>query len=264
VWDSLTFAINGLVFVLIGLQMPYVLEGIREYSFRVLLLYGFLFSGIVIVLRLLWIYPGAYFAYLVRSHILGQKYERPSAKQAFVVGWTGMRGVVALAAAIALPTTLSDGRPFPARNLIIFLTFSVIFGTLVLQGLTLPPLIRALGLAGMKGGDCEEEEARRIVASAALSRLEQMREGDRADFASVYDDIARGYARRLAALGKEDTEDAPKSNEELDRYRALIGELLRIERKTAVSLRDDGRINDEVLRKLEHELDLSETRLALS
>jgi len=264
VWDSLTFAINGLVFVLIGLQLPYVLAGIREYSMRVLLQYGVLFSAIVIILRLLWIYPGAYLAYLIRTRGLGQKYECPSVKQAFVVGWTGMRGVVALAAAIALPVTMSDGSPFPARNLIIFLTFSVIFVTLVLQGLTLPPLIRALGLAGMKGGNCEEEEARRILASNALAHLEQVRAGDRVDFALVYDDIARSYARRLASLGNENSDDAPKSNEELDRYRTLIGELLKVERKTAVSLRNEGRINDEVLRKLEHELDLSETRLALS
>src|SRR4029077_10915785 len=148
VWDSLTFAVNGLVFVLIGLQLPHVLAGIRGYSLPRLLLYGALFSAIVIVLRLLWMYPGASIAYLIRTRLLHQTYTMPSAKQVFVVGWTGMRGVVALAAAIALPETISDGTLFPQRNLIIFLTFSVILVTLVLQGLTLPPLIRALGLPG--------------------------------------------------------------------------------------------------------------------
>ena len=135
VWDSLTFTINGLVFVLIGLQLPNVLSGIREYDARQLLLYGGLFSVIVIVLRFVWVYPGAYLAYLIRSRILNQKLPLPSPQQIFVVGWTGMRGVVALAAAIALPGTLADGSAFPNRNLIVFLTFSVIFVTLVLQGL---------------------------------------------------------------------------------------------------------------------------------
>lgn len=264
VWDSLTFAVNGLVFVLIGLQLPYVLAGIREYSLRQLLLYGALFSAIVILLRLLWMYPGAYLAYVIRRRILHQNNPLPSPKQIFVVGWTGMRGVVALAAAIALPETLADGSAFPERNLIVFLTFSVILVTLVLQGLTLPPLIRALGLAGTEKNNTEEEEARRIITSTALAHLEEARGQDLPDFVAVYDDIARRYARRLASLSKEKTEDDGMSTKELERYRAVLRELLQVERKTAVRLRNEGRINDEVLRRLEHELDLSETRMALS
>jgi Na+/H+ antiporter len=264
VWDSLTFAVNGLVFVLIGLQLPHVLAGIRGYSFAHLLLYGALFSAIVIVLRLLWMFPAGNLAYFVRTRILRQTYAKPSPKQVFVVGWTGMRGVVALAAAIALPEILSDGSPFPQRNLIIFLTFSVILVTLVLQGLTLPPLIRALGLAGKSGTDDEEEEARRIITSTALSHLESARGQDLEDFSAVYDDLSRRYSRRLASLTKENSDDDGMSNKELERYRKILGELLRVERRTAVRLRNEGRINDDVLRKIEHELDLSETRLALS
>jgi CPA1 family monovalent cation:H+ antiporter len=265
VWDSMTFAINGLVFVLIGLQLPYVLAGIREYGVRQLVLYGALFSVIVIVLRLLWTYPGAYLAYFIRSRILHQNIEPPSPKQIFVVGWTGMRGVVALAAAISLPETLANGSEFPERNLIVFLTFSVIFVTLVLQGLTLPPLIRMLGLAAGHASDAEEEEeARRIITSTAIAHLEEARGHDVPDFDSVYDDIARRYSRRLASLTKAGTEGEAMSNRELQRYRAILAELLPLERKTAVRLRNEGRINDEVLRKIEHELDLSESRLALS
>src|SRR4029077_8278684 len=178
VWDSLTFAVNGLVFVLIGLQLPHVLAGIREHSFRHLLTFGALFSAIVIVLRLLWMFPATKLSYWIRTRVLRQNYPKPTAKQVFVVGWTGMRGVVALAAAIALPELLPDGSSFPQRNLIIFLTFSVILVTLVLQGLTLPPLIRALGLAGKGGTDGEEEEARRIITSTALTHLEGARGED--------------------------------------------------------------------------------------
>jgi CPA1 family monovalent cation:H+ antiporter len=264
VWESLTFIINGLVFVLIGLQLPRVLEGIRDYKIGPLLLYGVLFSAFVIVLRLLWILPGARLAYLVRTRILRESYPRPPVKQVFVAGWTGMRGVVSLAAAIALPEALPDGRAFPQRDLIVFLTFSVILVTLVLQGLTLPPLIRALGLAGSEGDRAEEDEARRIIASAALAYLEEARGQDSPNSAAVYDDIARRYTRRLASLSQENSDSDGMSNKELEHYRAVLTELLRLERKTGVRLRNDGRINDEVLRKIEHELDLSETRMALS
>ena len=264
VWDSFTFVLNGFVFVLIGLQLPFVLAGIREYSMKQLIFYGGFFSVIVIILRLVWIYPGTHLAYLIRRKILHQDVEQPSARQVFVVGWTGMRGVIALAAAISLPETLADGSPFPQRNLILFLTFCVILVTLVLQGLTLPPLIRLLGLAGAGGEDCEEDEARRIIASSALAHLEEVRGQDLPEFSAVYDDISKRYTRRLASLRKETSDDDGMTTKESERYRAVWKELLREERKTAVRLRNDGRINDEVLRKLEHELDLSETRLALS
>jgi|KBSMisStandDraft_5_1062788.scaffolds.fasta_scaffold41198_3 CPA1 family monovalent cation:H+ antiporter len=265
VWDSLTFAINGLTFVMIGLQLPYVLAGIHDYSLGQLVQYGALFSGIVIVLRLFWLYPGAHLAHFIRTRLLRQTNPRPSAREIFIVGWTGMRGVVALAAALALPEVLANGQPFPHRNLIVFLTFSVILVTLVLQGLTLPPLIRAVGLCG-RGADSkdEEDEARRMITSTALAYLEGLRGTDTAEFAAVYDDISHRYARRLAALSKESQDSDALSGQELHRYRQLLGELLRLERKTALQLRNEGRINDEVLRKLEHELDLSETRLALS
>src|SRR5882724_7299604 len=148
VWDALTFILNGLVFMVIGLQLPHVLANLGGYKLRNLVLYGIAFTALLIVLRLIWMYPGGYIAHYIRKHLLRQKVSRPSARQIFVVGWTGMRGVIALAAAISLPEALADGQPFPQRDMIIFLTFSVILVTLVLQGLTLPPLIRALGLAG--------------------------------------------------------------------------------------------------------------------
>src|SRR6266478_2690611 len=264
VWDSLTFVINGLVFVLIGLQLPHVLAGIRGYSFPHLLLYGALFSAIVIVLRLLWMFPAGNLAYWIRTRILRQTYAKPSAKQVFVIGWTGMRGVVALAAAIALPEILSDGSPFPQRNLIIFLTFSVILVTLVLQGLTLPPLIRALGLAGATGRNKEEDDARRQMIAAALAQLRAEQERDGEQFHDVYEEIEERYRHRLGALQESERDsDSNESTAHVSRYKELLRQLMRIERHTAVSLRNQGRLNDEVLRRIEHELDLSEMRLSL-
>lgn len=262
VWSSLTFVINGLVFMLIGLQLPYVLAGIREYNLHQLLFYGAFLSVIVIALRLLWMYPAAHFGYLLRRRLLHQSNPRASSKEIFIVGWTGMRGVVALAAAIALPESLANGSAFPQRNLIVFLTFSVIFVTLVLQGLTLPALIRTLGLAKTPSSNAEEEEARRIIARAALAHLKEVRRRNSPEFLEVYDEIARRYVRRLKTLStSHDADDI--SIKGLERYRTVTGELLQIERQTAVRLRNEGRISDEVLRKIEFELDLTDSRLAL-
>ena len=262
VWSALTFILNGLVFVLIGLQLPYVLAGIREVPFAKLLLYGALFSALLIALRLLWSVPSAYAAFLFRKHILHENEAWLGARQVFVIGWTGMRGVIALAAAISLPQTLADGSPFPHRDLIVFLTFAVILVTLVVQGLTLPSLIRALGLAAAFGPNCEEQVARRLMLEAALAHLKNRdRSNDAAESAGLYDDMEKHYAHRLANLNNQNGDSDDPASELYEQYLGLSQELLDTERKTAVKLRDEGRINDEVLRLLEHELDLSESRL---
>ena len=259
VWGSLNFVLNGLVFVLIGLQLPAIRDSIRGYSLQTLLVEGTVFSVFLILLRLVWVFPGAGVSWLVRTRLLHQREGWPSRRGIFVLGWTGMRGVVSLAAALALPAVLSDGAPFPQRNLIVFLTFCVICVTLVLQGITLPPLIRALGLAGASGPDCEEQEARRIVIEAAVSHLEDAKERDRAEAAALYEDLTGHYRQRLAGL--QYGEGSQEDKAEHDRHMDLSLEALRVERETAIRLRDEGRINDEVLRRIEHELDLNESRI---
>ena len=256
VWNVFTFILNGFVFVLIGLQLPLVREGIKNYSSASLLLYGGLFSLLVIVLRLLWVFPGATLAFWIRRRVFRQSEPRPPARQIFVTGWTGMRGVIALAAALSVPEHLADGSPFPQRNLIIFLTFSVILVTLVLQGLTLPALIRALGLSGLTGPNCEETEARRIMAEAALKELEKSEKDMEADSAALYEDLKEHYRRRLSSLPQGDG----AQDRSYEKFVTVSLDLLRTERETAVKLRNNGRINDEVLRQLLEELDLSETR----
>jgi len=259
VWESLTYVLNGLVFVLIGLQLPAIRQSISTYSLSTLLISGAIFSFLLIALRLLWTYPGAIISFFLRTRLLHQRERMPRRAQIFVVGWTGMRGVVSLAAALALPMTMADGTPFPQREMIVFLTFCVIFVTLVLQGATLPPLIRALRLAGAAGPNCEELEARRIVTEAALSHLAGARERDGQEAARVYDDLASHYHQRLVRLQGGDDTDGEGADH--DRYMALSLETLRIERETAVQLRNEGRINDEVLRRIERGLDLNESGL---
>ncbi len=257
VWDSLTFILNGLVFIFLGLQLPYVLEGARDHNLRELLMYGAFFSAFLILLRLIWAFPGARLSYFIRRRVLRQRERLPPARQIFVVGWTGMRGVISLAAAIALPHTLANGAPFAQRQLIIFLAFSVILVTLVLQGLTLPPLIRALGLAGASGRNIEEEEARRVILETALRRLNEVRESARADFAEVFDDLELHYRDRLAILTEEEADVRSASYR---RFVELSRELIQVERRTAIRLRNEGRINDDLLRQIERELDLTESR----
>jgi CPA1 family monovalent cation:H+ antiporter len=200
VWDALNFILNGLVFVLIGLQLPYVLSGIHGYKLSELMLYGAMFSVLVIALRMVWAFPGSFVAYQIRTHLLHQRMFKPTPGGVLVVGWTGMRGVVALAAAIALPQTLANGSPFPHRDLIIFLAFVVILVTLVLQGLTLPPLVRLLGLADAPERNLEEQDARRQIVEVALAYLEKSRREDSSEFDAMYDDLIGHYRLRLNEL----------------------------------------------------------------
>jgi len=171
-----------------------------------------------------------------------------------------MRGVVSLAAALALPAVLTDGSPFPQRNLIVFLTFCVIFVTLVLQGVTLPSLIRALGLAGFAGPKREEQEARRIVIEAAVSHLGDSKEKDSKESVPLYEELTRHYHQRLASLQPGDGNRQDIADR--DRFVHLFLDALRVERETAIRLRDEGRIDDGVLRSIERELDLTESSIA--
>jgi Na+/H+ antiporter len=260
VWETLTFVLNGIVFILIGLQLPYILAEIPSLSLGRLVVKGLLLSAIVIALRVIWVYPGGWTANWIRTRLLHQPEPRPSPQALFIAGWTGMRGVVALAAALSLPAALKDGSPFPQRNVIIFLTFCVIFVTLVLQGLTLPSLIRVLGLAGAGGRDPEEDEARRAMIEAALAYLRQTRESDRPEFGPVYDDLIRMQQGRLTVLQGDTPEDEDYGVHNYQRFRELSVTVLGLQRAAILQLRNEDKINDEVMRRLETELDLIEAR----
>jgi monovalent cation/hydrogen antiporter len=262
-WEALVFMLNGLVFVLIGLQLPYVLAGIHgRYGTGTLIFYGAVFSGVLILLRMIWVFPAVKIASFVERRLMGHTDEQElKPREVFVVGWTGMRGVLALAAAISVPEVLLNGKEFESRNLIVFLAFCVILVTLVLQGLTLPALIRALGLAGTTGMEPEEREARRIVLKAALRNLEEGRKGGGAERQHLYDDMMHRYRHKLAVVGEGVTGEAEAAAEEnYLQLRSIAEETLRAERRTLIGLRDRGRISDDVLRTMERELDLAESQ----
>lgn len=258
-WSALTFMLNGLVFILIGLQLPGIYSRIENLSLPGLIARGALFSVVVILLRFIWVYPGAHVAYFVRRNLLRQPETLPTPQGIFVVAWTGMRGVVALAAAVSLPTMLADGSPFPQRDLILFLTFCVIFVTLVLQGLTLPALIRKLKLQQQSMARCEALEARTIMINAALRALEEIPDRSDPDLSHVFEDVESHYQSRLVALqAADETCVAPSPHQ--DHFESVSRHLRDRERAVAIELRDQDRINDEVLRDLLYELDLLDVR----
>lgn len=259
-WESFTFVLNGLVFVLIGLQLPWIWASIHGLSGTRMIAEGLIFSAVLIVLRLIWVFPGYWMANFVRCRIRHIREKPPRPREVFVVGWTGMRGVLSLAAALALPAVLADGSPFPQRDFLVFLTFCVILVTLVLQGVTLPPLVRALGLAGSAGPSFEDKEARRLVWEAAVAHLEEVR-AERPEVPDeIFEDLIGHYQHRLAGLNP-----ASADQEHVNRhfsFTEISRETANVERDTALRLRNEGRISDQILRRLERELDLTESRFA--
>jgi len=157
---------------------------------------------------------------------------------------------------------LDNGDPFPQRDIMLFLTFCVILVTLVLQGLTLPPLIRWFGLAGMAGQNKEENEARRAMAQAALAYLEQTREDTPEEFVPLHDELITLQRRRLNALENNGSAETGSRPEDYQQWRELSRQVGAIQRATVLHLRNENKINDEVMRKLERELDLTEARYA--
>jgi CPA1 family monovalent cation:H+ antiporter len=248
VWKTLDFILNATVFLVLGLQLPTILADIHGRSLFRLLVAGAAFSAIVVILRLLWVFPSAWAA----SRLPWNPFHF-STKSAFLVGWAGMRGVLALTAAFSLPERLGNGTPFPQRSMIIYLTFCVIFTTLVLQGLTMPVLIRKLGLTQTAAVDEEEVWARRQLIETALAKLASMRGEKDGQHLEAIERLEEYYRRRLLLL-----EGTGADTEETDFYTTLSQELRNIERAVANYLRADNQIHDEVLRTLERELDLAD------
>jgi CPA1 family monovalent cation:H+ antiporter len=173
-WRVVVFAVNCLVFILIGLQLPDLVAGLAGKSLGQAIGYGVLLSVVAMVVRLAWVFPGAYLPRLVRGWLGRRPEPVPPWRNVAVVGWCGMRGIVSLAAALALPLALTDGSPFPGRDLLVFLAFVVIFVTLVVPGLTLGPLVRGLKIGGDWSVHDETTLARAETARAALGELERL------------------------------------------------------------------------------------------
>lgn len=282
-WEMIAFLLNGLLFILTGLQIRLILHGQEIGRLGPILGYTAVLILTLFALRFAWLFVTAYLARLLIPG-LRERDPFPPWQQLFLIGWTGIRGGLSLVAALAIPFTISGGIPFPNRSLIISIAFFVILATLLLQGLTLPWLIHRLRLDQDSSHEREEDEetrARLVAARAALNRLEALRarhggrRGKRAPGvalddlpsdqmqAAMLDDLRDRYVERLhryTAQVKGDGDDFHEARDES--YRKLRRDLLRAEREAVLKLRDEGRIGDDVLRRIQRDLDLDELRLA--
>lgn len=262
VWQTVIFILNALVFILIGLQMRKILEGINDYSFWVMLGYGFVISLVTMVGRLIWVFPGAYLPRILSKRIR-EKETRPDWRQVLLVGWTGMRGVVSLAAALALPLVVNENIAFPQRDTLLFLTFCVIFFTLIVQGLSLPALLDWIKIPKETDHILHEINIRQELAMAAIEHIE-----GNIDLAQIGDDalgqIKRKYELRINNLNSQTSSSLDRSaNELFIQFTGVQKHLIEIERKLLVNMRKKGGYDDEILRRLEYELDLEDARLSL-
>lgn len=259
VWNVLVFLLNGLLFLLIGLQLRTVLSAIDGPSLPALLWQGLLLSLAVIAVRLAWVFPAAYFPRRISARLRSRD-PYPGWRQVGIVAWVGMRGGLSLAAALALPLTLTGNIPFPQRNLVIFFTFGVILVTLVGQGLSLGPLIRLLDF--QKDGSLEHEHARahQAAARAAITRLDELATEDWVPQDAV-SQLRSHYTHKLETLTEAlDGEGSEGFDGHIPDLQRLRQEVIAAEREAVIRLRDRGRIDDETLRVVERELDLEELR----
>ena len=259
VWEILTFLLNAVLFLLVGLQLPGILDDLSGTSTGDLILWGALVSAVVVGVRLAWVFTLPYVLRLIDRRET-QRRRRIPADQRLVLGWAGMRGSVSLAAALAIPLTTDDGGAFPERALIIFLAFAVLLVTLVGQGLTLGPLINVLGIEDDGQENQEDTLARRRAAEAALARLNELGEPDWISPESV------GRARQLFDYRERRfgaLEDGADENFEdrADAWRRLMYDLFDAQRQALLELRNSGEISEDIRRNVERDLDLEETRI---
>ncbi|MQA75826.1 MAG: Na+/H+ antiporter [Solirubrobacterales bacterium] len=262
VWEILVFLLNATLFILIGLQLPVIAAGLDAYTAGELIGYSALVCAIVIGTRFAWAFT---MPYVVRAldRRPSQRARRAGARVRIVSAWSGMRGAVSLAAALALPFETDAGGPLPGRELILFITFALILVTVVGQGLTLPHLIRRLGVRE-DGAEEEAEEmrARYTAARAALERLDELavEEWTLDDTIERLRGLYQFRQRRVKVrAGKIEDEDGIE-NRSLA-YQRLMHELYAVQRLAVVELRNRGEISNDVMHRIERELDLEESRL---
>jgi Na+/H+ antiporter len=260
VWQSLVFILNGVVFLLIGLELPEIVEGLRAKGIplKAAIGYGMMVTGVIIGARIVSSYAAMLATYLFRRSVVPRGRTRMRTfLMPLMLGWTGMRGVVSLAAALSIPIALDNGREFPYRNLILFITFVVILLTLVVQGLTLPYLIRRWNLFGDYMNPDSEEHTR-----------QKMKRGLKTH---VYEQLKQKYEKELngnAGVEKvlkmwEERSKAADDTGMTDQMKTILIELLESQRAYLTALNNDPDIDEEIIRMQLYQIDLEEERLKI-
>jgi monovalent cation/hydrogen antiporter len=262
-WDIVNTVITGMIFLLTGLQARTVAAGLDRATLLQLVLQGLIISAVVIVVRFLWVFPATYLPRWI-SPSLAARDPLPSWRFPFIVAFTGVRGVVSLAAALSVPLTIANGVPFPGRDRVLFITFIVILVTLIAQGLTLSSVVRVLGLDRLGQDEWRERKRREAsarveAARAALARLDAAAAEERLE-----DELVQPWRlrqeQRIAQLDSAgDSASAPFA--EAERVHRVELVLIAAERARLNALLADGTISDEIRRRIERDLDLDEERL---
>ena len=265
VWKAIQLVLESFAFLMIGLQLPTVVGKLAGISASVIAISSAAVFATVIVIRIVWVYLFAYLPRLLSAGIR-EREPAPTPAQVFVLAWAGMRGVVSLAAAFAVPMTTLSGAPFPGRPHVVFLTFVVVIGTLLLHGLTLPWLIRRLGVQGdeARTDAIAAAAAQDKAARAAADRLDELlADEDTTDVHERAADVLRGWntRRRNSAWERLGRDEREIGESPAFAFRRLRLEMLAAERASFIAERDSGHIDDEVLRSVLHGLDLEEATL---
>jgi Na+/H+ antiporter len=267
VWDLATFLLEGLIFILIGLELPLVKADLPNGELIRLTVDGILISLAAIIVRLMWMFPGAYLPRRFDAW-RGQDPNYPRWQYVLFIGWAGMRGADSLVIALALPLETAKGHPFPERSAIIYLTFIVILVTLVAQGLTLQPIIRWLGLHGEGADEIEQEEtlARLRVTQAGLARLDRIikQSKDRV-LVNAAHELRGHHVHRLHRYEARHRHRRHNRDEALNEaFKKARAEMIAAERRQLVKLRDEGAIGDDVMRRVQRDLDLEQMLVGAS
>jgi CPA1 family monovalent cation:H+ antiporter len=257
VWNLLVFVLNSLVFILIGMQLSAIVARLTDYTVAQLFFYGTFVSAVAIVVRFAWVYPAIYLPLVLRT-MLGQSVPPPREGEVFIMSWCGMRGIVSLAAALALPHVLVDGSPFPERDLIIFLTFVVIAVTLVIQGLSLKPLIRRLQVGKDWSLQEEQQRAKMALGKAAIAAIDSVVAKDDAIPNELAERIRAEFAEQITLAVPEGIVLRHSGADDAKRLRAAA---VKAERNELIRLWRENQISDEVLHKIEEDLDYQESRI---
>jgi monovalent cation/hydrogen antiporter len=264
VWEFIVFLLNAVLFVLIGLQLPSILDAVARIDEPTLVGYAVATIGVVVGTRFLWLFTTPYVLRALDRR-QSQLARRLGAAPRVVVGWAGMRGAVSLAAALSLPLETDAGAPLPERELVILLAYCVVLFTVVVQGLTLPVLIRRLGVVDDGTEEEAEEHAARIAAAeAALEALDRLAQEEWTRDDSV-ERLRRlyGFRRRRFATLRGDLEDDDAIVDRSLAYQRLMHDVIEAQRAAIVRMRNEGLISAEIMRRVERDLDLEETRLEI-
>lgn len=262
VWDTIIFLLNGFIFIIIGLELPTILGDLGDYTISDLIYYGGIVAGVTIAVRILWVF-GASYSFFKSKH---SEDDGGAWKNVLIVAWTGTRGVVSLATALALPLTLESGAAFPHRSLILFLAFAVIFVTLVVQGLSLPVLIKVLKVK--PGAHAEEErDLRLLLATNVISFIdhelsETLTEQMKSQVKRPYSEISRRLSREIKNTRGDHRVVYPPADASLmlDAKR----EIHRFQRQLLINFHKSGTFDQSTIRRLEKELDYEELQFNLS